>query len=108
MYDRKVVRQLGSASQPGSATQTCPVKSKARPQGLACVGVSFTPAARAANVPISVKLNTMLPTSDTRVIVKRVPVLIFLLPVLTVGFFTYFFIATPNKLLSMRVLLKSL
>ena len=96
MYDRKVVRQLGSASQPGSATQTCPVLSKTRPQGFAFVGVSFTPAANAANVPSRVILNAMLPISDTRVIVVRVLMLVFLLPGLTDSLFTCFFIATPN------------
>src|SRR5437763_1816895 len=96
MYDRKVVRQLGSASQPGSATQTCPVLSKTRPQGFAFVGVSFTPAANAANVPSSVILNAMLPISDTRVIVVRVLMLVFLLSGLTDSLFTCFFIATPN------------
>src|SRR5579859_4719515 len=108
MYDRKVVRQLGSASQPGSATQTCPALSKARPQGFACVGVSLTPAAKAANVPSRVKLNAMLPASDTSVIVKRVLVLVFLLPGLENRLFISFFITPPNNSLSMHLLFISL
>src|SRR5947209_4759825 len=42
MIARKALAHVGAGSQPGSATHTWPLLSKAMPQGVAWVGVSMT------------------------------------------------------------------